>query len=60
MHVQARKGNEEDVKDLREVIKDRIGIVGGRIDQLDDQARADIEELHECACPLVPPNRTSS
>ena len=46
------KGNAEDIKDLREVIEDLIGIIAGRIDQLHDEARADIEKLHKCA-PLL-------
>ena len=46
------KGNAEDIQDLRQVTEDLIGIVAGRIDQLGDQARDDIKELHECA-PLL-------
>ena len=48
------KDNVEDVKELGEGTEDLIRIVAGRIDQLGDQARDDIEKLH------FPPNRTSS
>ena len=47
--AQTMKGNAEDVEDLREVTEDLIGIVARRINQLGEQARADIEELHKCA-----------
>ena len=50
--AQTMDGNAEDVKDLRKVTEDLIGIVAGRIDRLHDEARADIEKLHECA-PLL-------
>ena len=43
------KDNDEDVEDLRKFTEDLIGIVASRINQLGDQARADIERLHECA-----------
>ena len=51
--AQTMKGNAENVKDLRGVVEDLIGIVASRINQLGDQARADIEKLHECARLLV-------
>ena len=51
--TQSMKGNVADVEDLRKITEDLIVIVAGRIDQLGDGARDDIETLHECAHPLI-------